>query len=173
MMISLDGYFEAPHHDLSWHNTDQEFVDFADKQLGEVDTLIFGHRTYDMMAEFWTSPETLEEDASTAVPMNELHKVVFSHTPLTPEWKNTEASTDLVGKINELKAQSGKDIAVLGSSHLGKEMIEAGLLDEVRIMINPVFIGDGSTLFEGLSKKLELKSTRTFENGNVLLTYAA
>jgi dihydrofolate reductase len=62
---------------------------------------------------------------------------------------------------------------VLGSSHLGKEMLEANLLDEVRIMVNPVFVGDGSTLFEGLSKNLKLTSTRTFKNGNVLLTYAA
>jgi len=62
---------------------------------------------------------------------------------------------------------------VLGSSHLGKEMLEAGFLDEVRIMVNPVFIGEGSSLFAGLRKELTLTNTRTFKNGNVLLTYSA
>jgi dihydrofolate reductase len=170
MMVSLDGYFEGKDHDLSWHNVDEEFVQFADAQLDEADTLIFGRKTYEMMADYW--PNETEED-STAVRMNTLRKVVFSHSSLQVDWENTEASTDLVAKINGLKSQEGRDIAVLGSSDLGRGMLEAGLLDEVRIMVNPVFIGDGVTLFEGLSKSLKLVSTRTFENGNVLLTYTA
>lgn len=168
MMVSLDGYFEGKDHDLSWHNVDQEFVDFADRQLDEADTLVFGRKTYEMMAGYWPNEPA---DDSTASRMSTLHKVVFSHEALPVDWVNTEASTDLVAKINELKSQGGKDVAVLGSSHLGKEMLEAGLLDEVRIMINPVFIGGGSTLFDGLSKHLVLTSTRSFTNGNVLLTY--
>ena len=168
MMVSLDGYFEGEGHDLSWHNVDEEFVRFADAQLDEADTLVFGRKTYEMMAEYW--PNETEED-STAARMNTLHKVVFSHDIMQVDWQNTVASSDLVAKIKELRAQDGKDIAVLGSSHLGKQILEAGLLDEVRIMVNPVFIGSGSTLFEGLSRNLKLKNTRTFENGNVLLTY--
>lgn len=168
MMISLDGYFEGQNHDLTWHNVDEEFVRFADAQLDEADTLVFGRKTYEMMAEYWPN-ETAED--STAVRMNSLHKVVFSHTPLLTDWENSEASTNLVAKISELKTRHGKDIAVLGSSHLGKEMLEADLLDEVRIMINPVIIGSGSILFEGLHKNLKLINTRTFRNGNVLLTY--
>jgi dihydrofolate reductase len=53
MMVSVDGYFEAPNHDISWHNVDDEFNDFADKQLEEIGTLLFGRRTYDLMASFW------------------------------------------------------------------------------------------------------------------------
>lgn len=170
MMVSLDGYFEGQGHDLSWHNVDEEFVSFADRQLDEADTLVFGRKTYEMMAAYWPNEPAGD---STAARMNALQKVVFSHDPMDVEWGNTVSSSDLVAKITDLKSQSGKDIAVLGSSHLGKEMLEAGLLDEVRIMVNPVFIGNGSTLFDGLSKKLKLTSTRTFENGNVLLTYAA
>lgn len=173
MMVTLDGYFEGPGHDLSWHNTDEEFVKFAEEQLDETDTLIFGRKTYEMMAAFWPTQHALKEDHGTAVRMNKLHKVVFSHSALEVDWENTEASTDLATKIEELTSQNGKDIAVMGSSHLGKEMLEAGLLDEVRIMVNPVFIGSGSTLFEGLSKKLTLTDTRTFKNGNVLLSYSA
>ncbi len=172
MMVTLDGYFEGENHDISWHNTDEEFVQFADAQLDEADTLVFGRRTYDMMAAFWPSDEAVVEDASTATRMNSLRKVVFSHEAFTPQWQNTEASTDLVAKIQELKAEEGKDIAVLASSHLGKDLLEAGLLDEVRIMINPVFIGSGSTLFDGLHAALTLRDSRTFANGNILLTYS-
>lgn len=170
MMVTLEGYFEGEGHDISWHNTDEEFMQFADAQLDEADTLIFGHTTYDMMADYWPNEPA---DDSTAVRMNSLPKVVFSHHELNPDWEHAVAATDLTAKMQELKSQDGKDIAVLGSSHLGKEMLEAGLLDEVRIMVNPVFIGSGSPLFEGLTKNLKLTSTRTFKNGNVLLTYAA
>lgn len=172
-MTTLDGYFEGKDHDLSWHNTDEEFTKFSLEQLDETDTLIFGRKTYEMMADYWQSQYAMESEYDTASRMNNLHKIVFSKQALDVNWKNTEASSDLVTKINELKLEDGKNVAVLGSSHLGKVMLEAGLLDEVRIMVNPLFIGGGSTLFEGLSKELRLKSTRTFKNGNVLLTYAA
>lgn len=171
MMVSLDGYFEGKDHDLSWHNTDQEFVDFASAQLDEVDTLIFGRKTYELMASYWPTQQALESDHSTAVRINNLRKVVFTRGPLEVDWENVEVSDNLQVKIDELKSQSGKNIAVLGSSHLGKEMLDMGLLDEIRIMVNPVFIGGGSTLFDGLDKKLKLANTRTFKNGNVLLTY--
>ena len=173
MMVSLDGYFEGVNHDLSWHHVDAEFEQFANAQLDETDTLIFGHKTYDLMADYWPAQLVEEPEDGTAVRMNKLPKIVFSHSPLTPEWKDTKASSDLVAKVTELKQQAGKDIAVLGSSHLGKEMLEAGFLDEVRIMVNPVFIGEGSPLFAGLRKELTLTNTRTFKNGNVLLTYSA
>lgn len=172
-MATLDGYFEGKDHDLSWHNTDKEFTQFSVEQLDEVDTLIFGHKTYQLMADYWPSQQAKTEDSGVATRMNSLNKVVFSHDAFEAEWENTVVSTNPTEKISELKQQSVKDIMVLGSSHLGAEMLEAGLLDEVRVMINPVFIGEGSALFEGLNKDLKLISTRTFENGNVLLTYSA
>ena len=173
MMVTLDGYFEGEDHDLSWHNTDEEFTKFSEEQLDTTDTLIFGRKTYETMAGYWPTQHALVKDHGTAVRMNAHHKVVFTHAAFDVDWENTVVSTDLTEKIKALKSQNGKDIAVLGSSHLGKEMLEAGLLDEVRIMVNPVFIGKGSTLFGGLNKELKLTSTRTFKNGNVLLSYAA
>jgi len=170
-MVTLDGYYEGVNHDLSWHNTDDEFEKFAEQQLDETDTLIFGHKTYEMMADFWTSEQAFKSEPGTAERMKKLHKVVFSKKELDVNWENTIASNNLIEKINELKSQDGNDIAVLGSSHLGKNMLEAELVDEVRIMLNPVFIGEGSTVFEGLDKKLHLKNVRTFGNGNTLLTY--
>jgi dihydrofolate reductase len=175
MMVSLDGYFEGRHHDISWHNVDQEFNDFAVKQLDEVDTLIFGARTYRLMADFWPTDTAIKADPHTATRMNALKKHVFSRTLKEAGWHNTELHTDAATTIQAIKQQSGKDIAVLGSSNLCISLINEGLLDELRIMVNPVILGSGTSLFAGLSAplKLQLTNERKFASGNVLLTYSA
>ena len=174
MMTTLDGYFEGPDHDISWHNADnEEFAKFAEDQLDETDTLILGRRTYELMAGYWPSEEAIKTDPGTATRMNSLHKVVFSHNPIRSDWQNVESSTDVVKKMQELKSAPGKDIAVFGSSNLSITLIEEGLLDEIRIMINPIIIGKGTPLFDGADKKLQftLKASKTFKSGNILLTY--
>jgi dihydrofolate reductase len=176
MMVSLDGFFEGPNHDLSWHNVDSEFNVFADKQLDETSTLIFGSRTYEMMANFWPSEIAIKNVPKTAARMNALHKIVFSRTLKRAEWNNTElhnSNSDIAAVIQKVKEKSGNDIAVLGSSNLCLTLIKEGLLDEIRIMVNPVVLGRGTALFSGISEplKLELVCERTFTSGNVLLTY--
>ena len=175
MMVSVDGYFEGPGHDLSWHNVDAEFNAFAHEQLSDkADTILFGHRTYDLMANFWPTPKGMEDDPETARYMNETEKIVASHTPFTPEWAHTKViHEDVIGEIKKLKAGSGKDIVILGSNMLCVSLMEAGLVDEFRIMVNPVALGSGTPLFAGLSKRVKLKLTRVreFKSGNVLNYY--
>lgn len=174
-MTTLDGYFEGPDHDITWHNADgEEFAQFVDAQLDETDTLIFGRRTYELMAEFWPSAEAIKTEPGTAARMNSFKKVVFSHHPITTDWQNVESSTNVVEKMRELKNAPGKDIAVLASSNLCLTLIEEGLLDEIRIMVNPIVLGKGTPLFDGTDKllKFTLTNSRTFQSGNVLLTYA-
>lgn len=175
MMVTIDGYFEGPDHDISWHNADnEEFAQFANKQLDETDTLVFGHRTYDMMASFWPTAEALKAASDTATRMNALHKVGFSHTPFEASWENSETSTDPVAYMTELKQKPGKAIAVLGSSNLCVTLLEHGLLDELRIMVNPAALGVGNSLFAGLKswQQFNLVGTHSFESGNVLLRYS-
>lgn len=175
MMVSLDGFFEGPDHDLSWHNVDAEFNKFAAKQIDETSTLIFGRRTYDLMASFWPTPTALKEDPEIATRMNSIKKIVFSHSLKSAEWVNTELHEDDVpGVIARLKHDSaGKDIGVFGSSNLCRSLIQERLLDELRIMVNPVVLGKGTTLFSGIEHKLKLAlaSSRQFDSGNTLLTY--
>jgi dihydrofolate reductase len=174
MMVSLDGFFEGSEHDLSWHNVDSEFNVFANKQLDESSTLVFGARTYQMMANFWPTEIGITAAPNTAKRMNSLDKIVFSRTLKKAEWNNTELHNgDISTVIQSAKEKPGKDIAVLGSSDLCLSLIKEGLLDEIRIMINPVVLGRGKTLFSGITKqlKLELTNERTFKSGNVLLTY--
>jgi dihydrofolate reductase len=174
MMVSLDGFYEAPEHDLSWHRVDSEFSDFADKQLDESGVLVFGRRTYQMMADFWPSDSAIKAAPNTASRMNSLPKIVFSRTLKKAEWNNSELySSGIAEVIRNIEKTPGKDIAVLGSSDLCLTLIKEGLLDEIRIMVNPVVLGQGTPLFSGITKplNLELTSERTFTSGNVLLTY--
>ncbi len=178
MMRSLDGYFEAPGHDLSWHNVDEEFNQFANQQLDEIDTVLYGRRTYELMESFWPSETGLKEDPETAKRMNSLKKIVFSKSlnevKETELWKNVTLKHAVDNEfIQELKSQPGKDIVVLGSSTLCVTLLKMGLLDEVRLMINPVILGQGTTVFHGLTQKLEMKlsNTREFSSGNVLNIY--
>ncbi len=174
MMISLDGYFEGADRDISWHNVDNEFNDFAIAQLDEVDTLLFGRVTYEMMASYWPTPQVRSNDPVVAEKMNSTAKIVFSHRLRDVRWENTRLVRDDFGEeVSRLKALPGKDMIIFGSSDLAVSFIEHGLLDECRIMINPVVLGSGKQLFSGIHDRLrlELLKTRTFHSGNVLLYY--
>lgn len=178
MMVSLDGFFEGPGHDLSWHHVDEEFVDFAIEQTKSVDTLLFGRRTYELMRDFWPTEQARKTDPETAELMNNTPKIVFSHSLTevheTEYWKNVRLVKENSAEfVRNLKNEHGRDIAIFGSNNFCVSLMENILVDEFRIMINPVVIGKGTRLFEGIKKKMDLKlgKTRTFKNGNILLYY--
>lgn len=173
-LISLDGYFEGPDRDINWHHVDEEFNEFAIQQTGEFGALLFGRVTYELMAGYWPTEAANRDDPEIARLMNSLPKIVFSNTLDNAEWENTKLVRDnIVEEVTTLKEQSGKDIAIFGSSDLAVTFIDLGLIDELRIMINPVVLGDGKTLFSGIKSRLDLNliKTRTFKSGNVLLYY--
>ncbi len=173
-MVTVDGFFEGRNQDIDWHNVDGEFNEFAIAQLHEIDTLVFGRVTYQMMATYWPTPAAVQDDPEVAGLMNRMPKVVVSRTLDKAEWQNTQLVKSLVAEeISRLKRQPGKDMAVFGSANLLESLIRAGLVDEHRIMVNPVMLGDGTPLFKRSQDKtaLELVQTRTFRNGNVLLCY--
>jgi dihydrofolate reductase len=174
MMVSLDGFFEGPNGDVSWHNVDDEFNEFAVQQLNEVDTLLFGRKTYQGMASYWPTKAARRNDPVVAGLMNSTPKIVISKTLETVEWENTRlVKENVIEEISKLKKQLGKDIAIFGSANLTVTLMEAGLVDEYRVMVNPLALGDGKSLFIGLTHKLNLKllKTKPFKSGNVLLHY--
>lgn len=174
-MVTLDGFFEGPHQDISWHNVDEEFNEFAIDQLNEIDMLLFGRVTYQGMASYWPTEGAIHDDPSVAGLMNSLPKIVFSKTLDKAEWNNTRLVKDHAAEeVSTLKQQPGKDIAIFGSSDLAVTLAERGLIDEYRIIVNPVFLGDGTPLLKGIKEKLKLKllHARIFNSGNVLLYYA-
>jgi dihydrofolate reductase len=174
MMITLDGYFEGPHREIDWHNVDAEFNDYAIDLLNNVDVLLFGRVTYQLMASYWPTSAAMANDPIVAEKMNSLSKIVFSKTLEKAEWNNTWLLRENVGEeITKLKKQQGKDIAIFGSSELALTLVRLGLIDEFRIFVNPVVLGSGKPVFKGIHDKLNLKliESKTFRSGNVLLCY--
>lgn len=160
-LISLDGFIDGPGKDLSWMTPGPEFFAYARKLLTEeVDTLLFGRITYQMMEEYWTRPEVERDDPAVAKPMNELPKWVFSETlKKVPwgRWDNARVSADPAGTVKKLRAEKGKDLVIFGSGGLVSALTAHGLIDEYRIMVAPVILGGGTPEFQGLSKRVDLK----------------
>jgi dihydrofolate reductase len=173
LMVTVDGYHQTTDGDLSWHNVDDEFNEFAAAQVDEADTLLFGRKTYEGMAEFWRSPVALEVDAGMAERMNRYPKIVVSRSLASAQWTpSTLISDDAPAQLTKLKEQPGKDIILLGSSSLAASLLDDGVLDELRIMVNPVILGTGDAALAGADRSnLELARVRQFASGNVLLTY--
>ena len=106
--------------------------------------------------------------------MNTLPKIVFSKTLDTVEWNNTRLVTgDAAVEVSRLKQQPGQNLFVFGSADLAATLIQNGLIDEFRIIVNPVVIGSGTPLFKNIQGllHLDLVKSRAFQNGNVLLYY--
>ena len=126
------------------------------------------------MESYWPTEAAKRDDPIVAGLMNSLPKIVVSKTLASVEWENTRLIKENVAEeISKLKDQPGKDIAILGSSELTVSLTNAGLVDEYRIMVNPVALGNGKSLFQGLADNLNLKfiTSRAFNSGNVLLYY--
>ena len=177
MVTSVDGYYEGMGHDISWHMVDDEFNDFAIKQMNEFRALMFGRKTYDLMHSYW--PEAINdqslspEDRQIGQLMDDMPKYVVSRSLKRAEWRGaTLISNDVPEEVATLKAQDG-DIAIFGSNNLCVSLMEAGLIDEFRIMTCPVAIGTGNPLFMGLTKRQDLVRSKVqeFANGNILVTY--
>ncbi len=173
-LITLDGYIAGEGGDISWHNVDEEFQELANAASNSGNTLLFGRVTYELMAGFWPTPEAIRTDPIVAAGMNKSEKIVFSRTLQKADWNNTRLVKDgMLDEVRRLKQGTGKDLTVLGSGSIVAQLAEEGLIDEYQVLLNPVVIGKGKTMFEGLKHRLALKlvRTRTFGNGNVLLTY--
>jgi dihydrofolate reductase len=173
-MATLDGFFAGPNGEIDWHRVDEEFNEFAIAQLDSADGLLFGRVTYQGMASYWPTDMARTNDPIVAGKMNTLPKIVFSRTLDKVEWNNTRlVKGNVEEEISKLKQQPGQDWLLFGSADLASTLTNLGLIDEYRIMVNPVVLGSGQPLFKGMKEKLNLKltSAKTFRNGNVLLCY--
>ena len=174
-MITIDGFFEGPDKwDIGWHQVDQEFNEFSIDQLGRAGGLIFGRVTYQGMASYWSGPAAIQDDPQVASLMNSISKYVFSKTLDSVDWNNSHLiKGDAVDELKKLKQQPGNDLFIFGSANLSSTFTRNRLIDEYRLMVNPVVLGKGEPVFDGLHETLKLKlvDSRTFRNGNVLLYY--
>jgi dihydrofolate reductase len=175
--VSLDGYFVYVNGDMSWAKADHQDAEwnaFVAENASGGGILVFGRVTYELMAGFWPTPFAIENMPVVAEGMNNMPKVVFSRTLDHVSWNNTTlVKGDLAAEIRKMKQEAGEGMVIFGSGSVVSQLAQEGLIDEYQIVVNPVVLGAGRTMFEGVKEKLGLKLTRTraFGNGNVLLCY--
>jgi len=174
VVTSLDGFSEGPNGEFDWLVPDEEFNDFAARQLDEADTIGFGRVTYEHMAAYWPTELARVNDPAITSRMNAKPKLVFSSTLEHADWSNTTIiAGEAIEQIATVKSAPGGELLVIGSAHLTANFAAAGVLDELRVMVCPIVIGQGRSLFEDLKGRLALSlaNVRQFASGNVLLTY--
>jgi dihydrofolate reductase len=175
--ISIDGYFKTPSGDIGWMHQpdhDQEFAQFTNDNAAGEGTLVFGRNTYDMMASFWPTPAAAKQFPEVARHMNSRAKVVFSKTLQKASWDNTTiVKDDPVAAITKMKHEPGDTMVIMGSGSIVSQLTRAGLIDEYQIMVLPVVLGEGKTMFDGANQILNmtLTSSRAFKNGKAFLVY--
>ena len=173
--MSLDGFIADSNGDMSWaHQQDEEWNSFAAGNASGEGVLVFGRKTYDMMAGYWQTPMAAQNSPVVAKRMNELHKIVFSRTMEKASWPNTTLlKGELTEGVERLKQQTGPDLVILGSASIVAQLSDARLIDEYQIALSPILLGGGKSMFPILRERsaLKLASARSFQNGNVFLTY--
>jgi len=176
--LTLDGCFTDANSDMSWaygDPNDAEWNAFVAGNAGGHGALVFGRVTYQMMAGFWPTQAAMESMPAVAAGMNRMPKIVFSRTLERADWNNTTLLRDLVPGVRKLKSEAGPDMVILGSGSTVAQLAQEGLIDEYQLVLNPIALGNGRTLFADIREPLHLKLTksRTFGNGKVVLWYAA
>ncbi len=179
--LSLDGMTSGPNDELDWISYDSELEQDAHSMHEITDTVIWGRRTYELMAGYWLTvpgnPESTPAEREHARFLDSATKIVVSRTLDKIEWNNTTNTVlikdNIAEEINKIKQQPGKDIWFLGSTMLAQTFMQLDLIDEYRININPTVLGKGKPLFANIDRQISLKliGTKTFNSGVVALRY--
>ncbi|GAB3901523.1 dihydrofolate reductase family protein [Spirosoma agri] len=177
--VSLDGFAADPNGSLGFLSYNQELQQFADELVKTVGAPIYGKNTYKLMAGYWPTvladPTASQQELDHARWVEQIPKIVFSTTLPNADWHNTTLIRDnVVDKINQLKQQPGKDLVIFGSPGLAKSFMKLDLIDEYKLTLHPVILGEGIRLFGSTTpmNKLSLLESKTLGSGVVTLHYA-
>lgn len=179
MQISVDGFVAGPNGELDWMtaNFDPKLIEFINALTDSSDTILLGRKMTDGFVNYWENVVNNQPDSpeySFARKMVETPKVVFSRTLDESKWNNTRlARGDLVEEVTHLKNQAGKDMIVYGGAGFVSALIQAGLIDEFNLFVNPIMINKGMRIFDSLDQRqaLTLQQATAYECGIVVLTY--
>lgn len=176
--LSLDGIAAIPSGELNWISYTDEIAKHTEPIVAATDTAVYGPKTFEMM-KYWrtvlTDPKASQHDLDHAKWIEDVEKIVFSHSQVNNDWNNTKVlNGDLKEELLKLKNRSGKNITVFGSPRLANSIIKTGLVDELQLTISPVALGSGTYLFEGIPEYLKLKliEQKTFASGAMAVHYA-
>jgi dihydrofolate reductase len=174
LFTSIDGVVEAPEE---WHFPyfNEEMGAAVGAQITGADTLLLGRKTYEGFADAWPEREEAgEDDAAMAKQFGDMRKVVVSHQDLDLTWRNSEQlGGDLVEAITALKEEPGGDIGMSGSISIVRQLLDAGLLDELHLLVHPIAVRHGMRLFDDAATTLPLKvlKAEAFSTGVQYLVY--
>jgi dihydrofolate reductase len=174
LFISLDGVVEAPDQ---WHFPyfNEEMGASVEATLGAADTVLFGRKTYESFAGAWPEREEAGgEDAGLAKALGDARKIVLSNQKLEFTWRNSEQlEGDLVEAVTALKNEPGGNIALSGSVSVVRQLLAAGLLDELHLLVHPIAVRKGMRLFDEGETPMPLRliSSETFKTGVLNLVY--
>lgn len=175
MQVSIDGMVGAQ-NGHAYFNWDEEVKQYSIENASNVDCILLGRKTAMGFIPHWKSVADNPKDADCefGTLITNIPKVVISRTLQKSEWPNaTVATGEIADSVNQLKRQTGKDLLVYGGSSFVAALIERNLIDEYHLLLNPVAVGSGSTIFSGLrdTLRLTLLKNRAFSCGTVLLCY--
>jgi dihydrofolate reductase len=172
--MSLDGFIAGNNGQTDWFSWDRQLEEFYKTQQSGFDTILYGRTTYGTMSRYWPTADASQEDPEIVAHMNDTLKFVFSKTLNKTAWANSHILRKIdEAEITKMKSQVGKDIVVYGSSAIVSQLVRLSLIDELRIMSNPIVLGTGVKLFQAISGSVELDlvNTQAFDSGCMLLCY--
>jgi dihydrofolate reductase len=170
LAVTLDGFIEGKNGEIDWCIMDPE-MEF-DKFLNNIDTIFYGRKSYDLWGQF--TPETMNNAEREMMDLvHSKEKYVFSKTKKGTDNKATFINDNIPEEVAKLKNKPGKDIWLYGGASLITTFINLGLVDEFRLSVHPVILGEGKPLFTDIKQRVNLKlvQTRTFSSGVVQLIY--
>lgn len=176
--ISLDGFAGDPNGGLGFLSYDGELQQYAEELVKTVGAPVYGKNTYHLMAGYWPTvlndPNATEKELAHARWVQEIPKIVFSTTLDSADWNNTTLIKDnIVEQVNNLKQQDGGDLVIFGSPGLAKNLMNLGLIDEYKLTLHPIILGEGISLFDSNTQRSNLKllESKTLGSGVVTLHY--
>ena len=178
MHTSLDNFVAAPGGGMDWIHVDEDIFKYAGKLTEEADIALYGRVTYEMMEAYWPTaadqPNASDHDRDHSRWYKHVRKVVLSHTLRQQDHPGIEIiGTDLAAQINKLKQEEGKNILIFGSPRASHALMQAQLIDEFWLFVNPLVLGEGIPLFKDIKGRipLDLLSVVPFASGVVGLHY--
>ncbi|MBT2647622.1 dihydrofolate reductase [Bacillus sp. ISL-34] len=171
LAVTLDGFIEGKNGEVDWCIMDSEmgFINF----LNQIDTILYGRKSYDLWGQFTPGIEDADTEKELWEIVHSKEKYVFSRTQKGTDSKAIFINDNIIEEVNKLKNKPGKDIWLYGGASLITTFINLGLVDEFRLSVHPVVLGEGKPLFIDIKQRLNLKlvNTRTFSSGVVQLIY--
>lgn len=174
MQITVDGFVAGPAGQLDWMTweMDEKLIGFINHLTDTSDTILMGRKMAPDFIKYWEGVKADSPEYEFAQKMVNMPKIVFSRTVKHMDGKNVRVENrPVVDEVNELKAKGSKDIVVYGGATFVSSLIEADLIDEMNLFVNPIAIAEGMRIFKS-RKPLALKSSTAYASGIVVNTYS-